>query len=65
MKHIILTGYHVGVINVPPDNGGGRVVQLAAKDGSELIEIALDDETWDGFVRMGSRIKIVSPDGAA
>lgn len=61
MKQIILTGYVIGVVNLPPDNGGGRVVRIAAKDGSELYELAIDDTTWEELVAMGDRIKIVKP----
>lgn len=61
MRHVILTDYLVGVVNVPHDNGGGRVIQIAAKDRSELIEIAVDDQVWDDFVAMGERIHIARP----
>lgn len=61
MRRIILTGYNVGVIPLPPDNGGGRLIQIGAKDGSECYEIAVTDEVWDEFVSMGDRIQIAKP----
>jgi hypothetical protein len=58
MRHIILTGYDVGVVSVPPDNGGGRILQLGAQDRTELIEIGLTDETWDELVESAKRVHV-------
>lgn len=65
MRRIILTGYNVGVFPIPPDDGGGRVVQIAAQDASEVYEIALDDQTWESIVQMGRRVKLLTPEDAA
>ena len=60
MRHIILKGYAVGAIVIPPDAGGGRIIQIGAHDGSELIEIAVDDQTWDDFTAMGERLHVAA-----
>lgn len=67
MKHIILNGYLIDVLNVPPDDGGGRVIRLSAKDGSETIDLALTDDDYEAFVERGRRVSVfrqLPPDAA-
>lgn len=60
MRRVILSGYNVGVTPLPPDNGGGRLIQILAQDESELYEIAVTDETWDAIVVQSRRIHLAS-----
>ena len=58
MRHVIVKGYRVGVQAIPADLGGGRLIQLAANDESELIEIALLDDDWEQVVELAQRVHV-------